>query len=381
MKKQTLDKIKLFFAGISSRYLEQKDFFIKVEFTFTSGAKKFKGEYVNIDDDFRYIFNGENQSMSFENMLEKLISQATLYDLLNFRYIQRGTVVVIEANDRQVITRNEEISDELDLDAQVNNSREYYIKSSKSAPLLKEIGIMTKDGKIKNDMIRKYNQIDHFVEVVDPILRSFSDKETITIMDSGCGKSYLTFVLNYYIKDVLKKNCYFIGVDYKENVITASKERANRLGYKNMEFVREDLRTYMPDKPVDMVISLHACDIATDYAIALAIRSKSQSLVIVPCCHKELKDQIENSPIDPLIKHGIFKSRFNDFLTDSLRALFIEANGYEVTPLEYVSPVDTPKNLMIRAVKKSESNEKAKEEYHNIKKLFNVNPTMERYVY
>ncbi len=367
--------------GMNSRYLEQKDFFIKAEFTFTSGTKQFKGEYVNINDELRYIFKGESQSMSFQDMLNKLTSEAALYDSLNLRYIQRGTIVVIEANDKQVTTRNEDASEEFDADSQISNSREYYIKSSKSGPLLKEIGIMTKDGKIKNDMIRKYNQIDHFVEVVDPILNSFSDRETITIMDSGCGKSYLTFVLNYYIKEVLKKNCYFIGVDYKENVIKSSKERANRLGYKNMEFIQEDLRTYMPNRHIDMVISLHACDIATDYAIALAMRSKAESLVIVPCCHKELKDQINSSPIDSLIKHGIFKSRFNDFLTDSLRALFIEAHGYEVTPLEYVSPIDTPKNLMIRAIKKSNSNEKAREEYNNIKKLFNVSPTMEKYVY
>ncbi len=130
-----------------------------------------------------------------------------------------------------------------------------------------------------------------------------------------------------------------------------------------------------------MVISLHACDIATDYAIALALRSKANSLVIVPCCHKELKDQIKSSPIDSLIKHGIFKTRFNDLLTDSLRSLFIESYGYEVTPIEYVSPLDTPKNLMIRAIKKLDYNEKAASEYNKMKELFDVYPTMEKYIF
>ena len=165
MKKQALDKMKLFFMGINSRYLEQKDFFIKAEFTFTSGTKQFKGEYVNINDELRYIFKGESQSMSFQDMLNKLTSEAALYDSLNLRYIQRGTIVVIEANDKQVTTRNEDASEEFDADSQISNSREYYIKSSKSGPLLKDIGIiMLKRPKIrdlnKNDIVSNLDELD-----------------------------------------------------------------------------------------------------------------------------------------------------------------------------------------------------------------------------
>lgn len=378
MKKQALDKLNIFFMGIKGRYNDQKEFFIKTEFTLKSGRKYFDGEYSLSTNEF--IFNGDKVKIDFDNMLAKLLNESQFYDSLLFKYIQRGTVVIIEADDNKVVTRNEELKEEIKKDNS-NTVRDYYIKASKAEVLLKEIGIMTEDGKIKNDMIRKYNQIDHFVEVIDPILKKFQDKESITILDSACGKSYLTFVLNFYIKEVLRKKCNFIGVDYKTNVIESSIQRANRLGYKNMEFIQEDLRTYIPKQNIDMVISLHACDIATDYAIALALRSKANSLVIVPCCHKELKDQIKSSPIDSLIKHGIFKTRFNDLLTDSLRSLFIESYGYEVTPIEYVSPLDTPKNLMIRAIKKLDYNEKAASEYNKMKELFDVHPTMEKYIF
>ena len=263
----------------------------------------------------------------------------------------------------------------------MESRRDYLIKASKAPELLKEIGIMTKDGKVKNDMIRKYNQIDHFIEVVEPILRNMDPNEPLTIMDCACGKSYLTFVLNYYIREVMKRSCYFIGIDYSEGVIKSSIERAERLGYRNMEFIQEDLRTYVPSRKIDMVVSLHACDIATDYAISAAIRAESGSMVIVPCCHKEMIDQIDAEDLAPLYKHNIFRARLNDLLTDSLRSLFIESYGYEVSALEYISPLDTPKNLMIRAVKTSPENAEARKQYQDMKKFFNVSPTMENYVY
>lgn len=256
--------------------------------------------------------------------------------------------------------------------------RERYIKSSQAASLLKEIGIMTKDGKIKNDMIRKYNQIDYFIEVVDPIIQELPKDQPIHVLDCACGKSYLTFVLNFYIKEVLKRNCYFIGVDYNEGVVVSSKERAQRLGYKNMEFIQEDLNFYEPDRRIDLLISLHACDNATDYALAAGVRLGAASMVLVPCCHKEFISQIRNEEMSPLFKHNIFKVRFNDMFTDALRSLYLEGRGYQVSALEYISPLDSPKNIMIRAIKKEDYNEAAMAEYRQIKSLFQVDPIMEK---
>ena len=375
MEKKTIAKLRLFFSGLESRHQEQQDFFKDMNIAFKSGTKTFTASY----KDGQLYMNKEIVDADFSDALEAVLSEAIKYESLEAVYCERGTNVIITADARNVNIRYEEPKPEAEV--KVESRRDYLIKASKAPELLKEIGIMTKDGKVKNDMIRKYNQIDHFIEVVEPILRNMDPNEPLTIMDCACGKSYLTFVLNYYIREVMKRSCYFIGIDYSEGVIKSSIERAERLGYRNMEFIQEDLRTYVPSRKIDMVVSLHACDIATDYAISAAIRAESGSMVIVPCCHKEMIDQIDAEDLAPLYKHNIFRARLNDLLTDSLRSLFIESYGYEVSALEYISPLDTPKNLMIRAVKTSPENAEARKQYQDMKKFFNVSPTMENYVY
>ena len=375
MEKKTIAKLRLFFSGLESRHQEQQDFFKDMNIAFKSGTKTFTASY----KDGQMYMNKEIVDANFSDALEAVLSEAVKYESLEAVYCERGTNVIITADARNVNIRYEEPKPEAEV--KVESRRDYLIKASKAPELLKEIGIMTKDGKVKNDMIRKYNQIDHFIEVVEPILRNMDPNEPLTIMDCACGKSYLTFVLNYYIREVMKRSCYFIGIDYSEGVIKSSIERAERLGYRNMEFIQEDLRTYVPSRKIDMVVSLHACDIATDYAISAAIRAESGSMVIVPCCHKEMIDQIDAEELAPLYKHNIFRARLNDLLTDSLRSLFIESYGYEVSALEYISPLDTPKNLMIRAVKTSSENIEARKQYQDMKKFFNVSPTMENYVY
>ena len=375
MEKKTIAKLRLFFSGLESRHQEQQDFFKDMNIAFKSGTKTFTASY----KDGQMYMNKEIVDADFSDALEAVLSEAVKYESLEAVYCERGTNVIITADARNVNIRYEEPKPEAEV--KVESRRDYLIKASKAPELLKEIGIMTKDGKVKNDMIRKYNQIDHFIEVVEPILKNMDPNEPLTIMDCACGKSYLTFVLNYYIREVMKRSCYFIGIDYSEGVIKSSIERAERLGYRNMEFIQEDLRTYVPSRKIDMVVSLHACDIATDYAISAAIRAESGSMVIVPCCHKEMIDQIDAEDLAPLYKHNIFRARLNDLLTDSLRSLFIESYGYEVSALEYISPLDTPKNLMIRAVKTSPENAEARKQYQDLKKFFNVSPTMENYVY
>lgn len=375
MEKRIVSKLQLFLSGLESRYTEQQDFFRDFQMDFKSGTKNFIGSY----KEGQLYWNQENIDMEFADMLKVVIKEASKYEAVEIRHRERGAVVIINADSKNVTIKYEEPKTESE--TKVESKRQYYVKASKAPELLKEIGIMTKDGKVKNDMIRKYNQIDHFIEVVEPILRKMETQDVITIMDCACGKSYLTFVLNYYIKEVMKKNCYFIGIDYSDGVIQSSIERAGRLGYKNMEFIKEDLKTYHPMRKIDMVVSLHACDVATDYAISAAIRAEAKSMVIVPCCHKELIDQLDCKAIEPIYKHNIFRARLNDLLTDSLRSLFIEAHGYEVSALEYISPLDTPKNLMIRAIKTSNQNLEAKEEYEQMKKTFKVKPAMECYVY
>ena len=148
--------------------------------------------------------------------------------------------------------------------------------------------------------------------------------------------------MNYYLRDVLRRRCRIIGIDINPHVVSESQKMAKRLGYHNMEFIAADLRTYQPPKQVTAVISLHACDIATDLALGTAIRAQAKYIACVPCCHKELLDQYHIPGLEPLTKFGVFKARFNDVLTDSMRALKLEAEGYKVSVVEYISPLDTP---------------------------------------
>jgi len=156
---------------------------------------------------------------------------------------------------------------------------------------------------------------------------------------------------------------------------------AKDLGYNNMEFHAVDIKNYTPDKSVDLVISLHGCDIATDLALAAGVRYKAKGIVVIQCCHKELINQIEYEPLEEIFKNGILKARFSDILTDGIRTILMEAVGYETSVVEYISPLDTPKNLMIRCIKRKEKNPAAMNEYKKLKELFNIDPALGRYLY
>lgn len=381
MNKQICDKIKFMLSGMTYRIKENSDFIKEISFVFKSGLKDYKGVYDGVTQVSN--FNGKDDEITIDDLPEYISKHSMNYESLEFKLNERGKVTVLLADNKNVKTKqSDSISEKEDKGIKTSQilNRNYLVKIGEADELLKEIGILTKEGKVKNDMIRKYNQIDHFVELIDKMVDEISDVETITILDCGCGKSYLTFVLNYYIKEKKKKNCYFIGIDRSANVINASKETAKRLGYKNMEFIEEDLNFYEPNRRIDMVISLHACDVATDMALGLAVRVNARSIACVPCCHKELLEQYRFEEFDEVIKHGVFKSRFADILTDGVRTLLLQTQGYKVSAVEYISPLETPKNLLIRAQKVSDKNQNAIDEYMKIKELFGIYPYLERLV-
>jgi hypothetical protein len=310
-----------------------------------------------------------------------IIKSGKEYDDCIINYHERGSSIIVSTGKNNVKIKYADIEQDaanLHDDVSARTNRNYLVKAGEADKVLKEIGILTADGKVKNDMIRKYNQIDHFVELVEGLIKEQGDKENITVLDCACGKSYLSFVLNFYIKEKLKKNCYFIGLDISGQVISASRKMAQNLGYKNMEFQQIDIQNYQPDRKIDIVISLHGCDIATDMAIAAGIRYEAGGIIVIPCCHRELLSQYEYKPFKEIIKYGVLKARIADALTDGIRGLLLEAMGYEVSIVEYISPLDTPKNLMIRAVKKSTRNRKAYDEYLELKESLGVDPKLAR---
>ena len=255
-------------------------------------------------------------------------------------------------------------------------TRQDFIKANEAQEMLKAIGIMAPDGQIKGDKRRKLYQVDRFVELLSQMLEQWPENKELVVLDCGCGKSYLSFALNYYLHEKLRKKCFFIGIDNNQDVIASSGKIQQQLGYRNMEFVHADVKSFEPGRKVDMVLSLHACDTATDQAIALGLRGHAKYIIAVPCCQVALNDELEFGPFSAVTKHNVFKTRMADLLTDGLRTLALEAHGYKVSVAEYVSPLDTPKNIMIRAEKaKQQGNTKP---YEDLKKLLKVSPWIDK---
>ncbi len=390
MNKQNITKVKLFLIGLQGRFEEDSSIFKTLYVTYKAGLKEFQGVGNFEDGKIKYNFNGKTQSLDIVSLFDFISNQCENYDSVTVLYRERGTDITIVGDNKNVKMTNIEVKENSPLVPKDENdvashgiretstllNRDYYIKIGKADSLLKEIGIMSKEGKIKNDKIRKYNQIDHYVELLEGILDTLPRNEIINILDCGCGKSYLTFVLNYYLTEVKKRKCHFIGLDISKDVIESSKQMAINLGYRNMEFHALDIKDYKPNKKVNVVISLHACNTATDMALALGIKLESDCIIAVPCCHKEMLSQYSYEPFAGVLKHGILKARMADVLTDGMRSMMLEAKGYDVSVVEYISPLETPKNLMIRAVKTSDENSELLYEYMNMMGSLNVYPAL-----
>ncbi len=381
MNKKNVSQIRLYLSGLVSRMKENEAYFNNIHILFRSGTKDFVGVVNYDEDEVTFDFQAVRKVIDADELTDIICSEISKYDEVTITYNERGTKIVIDANDKKVRMHHEQADTEVkESVGQVSTSREYLVNPALAKNVLSEIGILAKNGKIKNDKIRKYNQIDYFVELMRDLIDEIPQDKEIVIMDCACGKSYLSFVMNFYFCEIAKRKCRFIGVDYSEIVIDASKRIANNLGYKNMTFIQADLREYTPKENIDVVISLHACDVATDMALALGIRAKAKAIVCVPCCHKDILSQYSYEPFKAITKYGILKARLADTLTDGLRAAYLESVGYKVSMIEYISPLETPKNIMIRAVYIGKKNSEAAEEYKNLKNMLNVNPAIERFL-
>lgn len=234
-----------------------------------------------------------------------------------------------------------------------NRVKKYILKEGIAVPFLVDLGVMTAQGKIVSARYDKFRQINRFLEFVEDILPKLPKEREVTILDFGCGKSYLTFAMYYYLKELQGYDVNIIGLDLKTDVIEKCNKLAQSYRYDKLHFYQGDIADYEGVSAVDMVVTLHACDTATDFALAKAVEWGAKVILSVPCCQHEVNKQIQGDVLEPVLKYGILKERMSALITDGIRANLLEEQGYDTQILEFIDMEHTPKNLLIRAVKNS----------------------------
>ncbi len=260
-----------------------------------------------------------------------------------------------------------------------NRKKNYLLDEDKAYPFLVRLGVQTPEGKVRNQHQDKFRQINRFVEFIDDSLEHLPKDKTIRILDFGSGKSYLTFALYHYLHVEKGLDIKVTGLDLKKEVIEECQKIADDLNYENLEFLVGDINDYNEETAVDMVVTLHACDVATDMALGRAVKWGAKVILSVPCCQHELFAQIETSELDIMLQHGLIKERFSALATDSMRAELLSLVGYDAQLLEFIDMENTPKNILIRAYytgKKPTAD--AREKYEAFRDLLHAKPFLER---
>ena len=241
-----------------------------------------------------------------------------------------------------------------------NRKKKYVLEEGKPIPFLQDLGVMTADGRIVHSRYDKFRQINRFLEFVQDIPPKLPKGREINIIDFGCGKSYLTFAMYYYLKELNGFDIRVIGLDLKQDVIDHCNQLARKYGFEKLAFYHGDIASYEGVDQVDMVVTLHACDTATDYALAKAVRWNASVILSVPCCQHELNRQMKNDMLEPVLQYGLLKERMAALYTDGIRAEILENHGYRTQILEFIDMEHTPKNVLIRAVKEGKGKKNGK---------------------
>ena len=297
-------------------------------------------------------FIKEHAGTTFKNVVERTDSEE----------------ITILANKKGKVTRLvKEIKKTEEADAAQaapSEGKNYIIKEGVPVPFLVVLGVMTAEGKVVASRYSKFRQINRFLEFVDDVLPYIvNEGQPVRVADFGCGKSYLTFAVHYFLTEIKHVPCQIEGLDLKQDVIDYCNDITERLGLQGLHFSVGDISAYKGDAAPDLVMTLHACDTATDFALKYAVSRGAKAILSVPCCQHQINTQLQanrkgkikqdDNPLEPLLKYGLLREKFSSLLTDALRGKWLESQGYRVQMLEFIDEEHTPKNILIRAVKKS----------------------------
>lgn len=308
----------------------------------------------------------------------------TLEGLLNrFRQVHAeftGEEVHIQISKKfKVMWKSKKVTSTKTINLSHNRKKNYLLDEDKAYPFLVRLGVQTPEGKVRNQHQDKFRQINRFVEFIDDSLEHLPKDKVIRILDFGSGKSYLTFALYHYLHVEKGLDIRVTGLDLKKEVIEECQQIADDLQYENLEFLVGDINDYHEETAVDMVVTLHACDVATDMALGRAVKWGAKVILSVPCCQHELFSQIDSPALDVMLQHGLIKERFSALATDSMRAELLSLVGYDAQLLEFIDMEHTPKNVLIRAYytgKKPGSD--AFKRYEDFRSLLNAKPFLEK---
>ncbi len=348
-----------------------------------SGAKKVKVRPILKKDTLLFqCEEHKNNQVFHENYeAEKAVSVLTDY-MEQFKQMQLETKkvranVLVSKKGKVTIQKKQQSGCVKEVDLSHNRTKKYILQEGIAVPFLQDLGVMTSDGKIVRTKFDKFRQINRFLEFIEDILPQLAKDREVTILDFGCGKSYLTFAMYYYLHELKNYDVRIIGLDLKTDVIRHCNELSEKYGYSKLKFLEGNIADYTGVDEVDMVVTLHACDTATDFALDKAVGWKAKVILSVPCCQHELNGQIKSEILEPVFKYGLIKERMAALVTDALRAEYLESCGYDAQILEFIDMEHTPKNILIRAVKTG----KNKENLRKIKaceEFLHINPMLGR---
>lgn len=334
-----------------------------------NGVKKVKVRPVLKKDVLLFQCEAHRNNQVFHDNYEADKASEVLAEYMDqFKQMQLETkafcyTVLVSKKGKVTIQKKRQTGCKKEVDLSHNRSKKYILQEGTAVPFLRDLGVMTSDGKIVRTKFDKFRQINRFLEFIEDILPQLATDREVTILDFGCGKSYLTFAMYYYLHELKNYDVRIIGLDLKIDVIRHCNELSKKYGYKKLKFLEGNIADYTGVEEVDMVVTLHACDTATDFALDKAVGWNAKVILSVPCCQHELNGQIKSETLEPLLKYGLVKERMAALVTDALRAEYLESCGYDAQILEFIDMEHTPKNILIRAVKtgkKKENRDKIK---------------------